>query len=122
MSQYKYLPHILVWTIFFNIICLPTSGKLIDIAGIPLSISIFYFPFLYIFADIMTEVYGYAVARRVLWYNLGAQVAGMLVFEFVIFYPPSAAMTDNAAYVPPKVWKWEKPKPLIISGIHRPRP
>jgi len=68
MQNYKCLNHIVLWNVFFAIICIPTAGKLIDVMGIPLSISIYYFPFVYIFADILTEVYGYAVARRVLWY------------------------------------------------------
>jgi queuosine precursor transporter len=51
------------------------------------------------FADILTEVYGYAVARRVLWYCIFAQIVMIVIFEFVIFYPPSAVMTNNQAYV-----------------------
>jgi uncharacterized PurR-regulated membrane protein YhhQ (DUF165 family) len=61
MQNYKFLNQIVLWNVFFAIICIPTAGKLIDVMGIPLSISIYYFPFVYIFADILTEVYGYAV-------------------------------------------------------------
>jgi queuosine precursor transporter len=99
MQNYKYLHHIVLWNVFFAIICIPTAGKLIDVMGIPLSISIYYFPFVYIFADILTEVYGYAVARRVLWYCIFAQLVMIAIFEFVIFYPPSAVMTNNQSYV-----------------------
>jgi queuosine precursor transporter len=99
MQNYKLLNHIVLWNVFFAIICIPTAGKLIDIMGIPLSISIYYFPFVYIFADILTEVYGYAVARRVLWYCISAQLLTIVVFEFVISYPPSAIMTNNQSYV-----------------------
>jgi queuosine precursor transporter len=99
MQNYKFLNHIVLWNVFFAIICIPTAGKLIDVMGIPLSISIYYFPFVYIFADILTEVYGYAVARRVLWYCISAQLLTILVFEFVISYPPSAVMTNNQSYV-----------------------
>ena len=60
MQNYKFLNQIVLWNVFFAIICIPTAGKLIDVMGIPLSISIYYFPFVYIFADILTEVYGYA--------------------------------------------------------------
>jgi Putative vitamin uptake transporter len=73
-SIYKFLNHIVLWNVFFAIICIPTAGKLIDVMGISLSISIYYFPFVYVFADFMTEVYGYAVARRVLWYCIFAQL------------------------------------------------
>ena len=67
MTNYKFLSHIVLCNVFFAIICIPTAGKLVDVAGVPLSISIYYFPSVYIFADILTEVYGYAVARRVLY-------------------------------------------------------
>ena len=99
MQNYKFLNHIVLWNVFFAVICIPTAGKLIDVMGIPLSISIYYFPFVYIFADITTEVYGYAVARRVLWYCIFAQLLVIAIFEFVIFYPPSAVMTNNQSYV-----------------------
>jgi queuosine precursor transporter len=99
MPNYKFLNHIVLWNVFFAIICIPTAGKLIDVMGVPLSISIYYFPFVYIFADILTEVYGYAIARRVLWYCISAQLLTIVVFEFVISYPPSAVMTDNQSYV-----------------------
>lgn len=99
MHNYKLLNYIVLWNVFFAIICIPTAGKLIDIMGIPLSISIYYFPFVYICGDIMTEVYGYAIARRVLWYCIFAQVLTIAVFEFVILYPPSAVMTNNQSYV-----------------------
>ena len=99
MQNYKFLNHIVHWNVFFAIICIPTAGKLIDVMGIPLSISIYYFPFVYIFADVLTEVYGYAVAWRVLWYCIFAQLVMIALFEFVIFYPPSAVMTNNQSYI-----------------------
>jgi queuosine precursor transporter len=99
MQNYKFLNHIVLWNVFFAIICIPTAGKLIDVMGIPLSISIYYFPFVYISADILTEVYGYAIARRALWYCIFAQLLMIAIFEFVILYPPSAVMTNNQSYV-----------------------
>ena len=99
MQNYKFLNQIVLWNVFFAIICIPTAGKLIDIMGVPLSISIHYFPFVYIFADILTEVYGYAIARRVLWYCIFAQLLVTAIFEFVILYPPSSVMTNNRSYV-----------------------
>jgi uncharacterized integral membrane protein (TIGR00697 family) len=99
MQNYKFLNQIVLWNVFFAIICIPTAGKLIDIMGVPLSISIYYFPFVYILGDILTEVYGYAIARRVLWYCIVAQLLAIAIFEFVILYPPSALMTNNRSYV-----------------------
>ncbi len=99
MSNYKYLTHILIWNIFFGIVCIPTAGKLIDVFGIPLSITIYYFPFIYIFADLMTEVYGYAIARRILYYTIAAQILSTIAFQFVVYYPPSVVMTNNQSFV-----------------------
>jgi queuosine precursor transporter len=99
MQNYKFLNHIVLWNVFSAIICIPTAGKLIDVMGMPLSISIYYFPFVYICGDILTEVYGYTVARRVLWYCIFAQLVMIAIFEFVILYPPSAVMTNNQSYV-----------------------
>jgi uncharacterized integral membrane protein (TIGR00697 family) len=99
MQNYKFLNLILLCNVFFAIICIPTAGKLIDFMGIPLSISIYYFPFVYIFGDILTEVYGYAIARRVLWYSVFAQIAMITIFQFVIIYPPSRVMTNNQSYI-----------------------
>src|SRR6266481_6277683 len=80
MQKYKFLNHIVLCNVFFAIICIPTAGKLIDVMGIPLSISIYYFPFVYIFADIMTEVYGYAVAGRFVVSTLCGQTVNTVVF------------------------------------------
>ena len=71
---------------------------MIDVFGTPLSVSIFYFPFIYIVADLLTEVYGYAAARRVVWYGVIAQVGTTLIFTFVSWYPPAASFTHNEAY------------------------
>ena len=99
MQNYKFLNLILLCNVFFAIICIPTAGKLIDFMGIPLSISIYYFPFVYIFGDILTEVYGYAIARRVLWHSVFAQIAMIVIFQFVIIYPPSRVMANNQSYI-----------------------
>ena len=41
--------------------------KLVRIAGLVLPASVILFPIAYIFGDVLTEVYGYALARRVIW-------------------------------------------------------
>lgn len=87
-----------IWNIFFLLVCIPTAGKIVDVFNIPVSVAIFYFPFVYIIADILTEVYGYAAARRALWYTLIAQTAAMLIFQGVVYAPPSVSFAENAAF------------------------
>lgn len=97
-TKLKHYNDLLLLQIFFALVCVPTTGKMIDLFGIPLSISIFYFPFVYIIADLLTEVYGYAAARRVIWYGVIAQSATTLIFCFVSWYPPASSFTHNEAY------------------------
>jgi uncharacterized integral membrane protein (TIGR00697 family) len=99
MSQYRFVNLIVVWNIVVALICIPTAGKLVDVFGTPLSVTIFYFPFVYVFSDVATEVYGYAVARKVLWLTIAAQVLATIVFQFAIAIPPSTVMRNNQAFV-----------------------
>lgn len=96
--KFKHFNDLLLLHIFFALVCIPTAGKLIDVGGVPLSISIFYFPFIYIIADVLTEVYGYAAARRVAWYGTFAQFAATLIFSFVAIYPPAASFKQNHGF------------------------
>ena len=51
--------------------CLITANiiavKLVNIFGLVLPAAVIIFPISYIFGDILTEVYGYSAARRVIW-------------------------------------------------------
>ena len=61
----------LVIIIALFITCLITANiiavKVIGLGPLVLPAAIFVFPFSYIFGDVLTEVYGYRVARRVIW-------------------------------------------------------
>lgn len=92
--QSKYYYHLVMLSILFAVICIPTAGKTADLFGVPFSISIFYFPFVYIAADLMTEVYGYALARRAIWYSVAAQFITMVAFQLIAWAPPSVTMQE----------------------------
>lgn len=96
--RYKYFFHLAMWNVILIIICIPTAGKIVNFFGFPTTVSILYFPFIYIFSDVLTEVYGYAAARRVIWYNTIAQLFTMVVFQFVAYYPPASSFHDDASY------------------------
>lgn len=48
-----------------------------------------FFPVSYIFADIMTEVYGYARARRAIWAGFGAMLFATLMAGVILHIPAS---------------------------------
>ena len=59
-----------------------------------------FFPLSYIFGDVMTEVYGYARARKVIWAGFGAMLF-VTVMSFVILrLPGSPAEAYNAQLQP----------------------
>ena len=64
------------------ITCLITANiiavKVISLGVFLLPAAIFVFPISYIFGDVLTEVYGYRTARRVIWLGFGCN----LVFVF----------------------------------------
>jgi uncharacterized integral membrane protein (TIGR00697 family) len=73
----------------------------IDLPGIgPLKFGagILFFPISYVIGDVLTEVYGYARARRCIW----AGFCGMLFMAFmswvVVAMPPAPDWTEQAAY------------------------
>lgn len=73
------------------------AGKVFTIFGITSSGGILFFPLSYLFGDILTEVYGYAKARRVVWTGMVALVFGALVSWLVIALPPAATFQSQAA-------------------------
>jgi uncharacterized integral membrane protein (TIGR00697 family) len=59
---------------------------------------VLFFPISYVFGDILTEVYGYARARRVIWSGLAALVFASIMATVVVKLPPAAGWTGQAAY------------------------
>ncbi len=58
-----------------------------------------FFPLSYIFGDVLTEVYGYARARRVIWAGFGAMVFAT-VMSWAIIHLPADSSEYNARLQP----------------------
>lgn len=96
-AKTHYFYPLIILNIVFVMICVPTAGKIVDFFGTPLSISLFYFPFVYVISDVMTEVYGYAYARRALWYTILSQALMVSIFMIAAWWPASPVMDEQAA-------------------------
>jgi uncharacterized integral membrane protein (TIGR00697 family) len=59
-----------------------------------------FFPISYIFDDVLTEVYGYARARRATWICFGALVFASLMSQAIIHMPTSPAEPFDATLQP----------------------
>ena len=73
-------------------------GKVCQIAGYSVGAGVFFFPISYIFGDILTEVYGYARTRRVIWAGFAALFFASVMSQAVIALPPAPDWPHQAAY------------------------
>lgn len=64
----------------------------------PFGAGILFFPISYIIGDVLTEVYGYARARRVIWAGTAAVLFMALMAKVVVALPPAPDWTNQAAY------------------------
>jgi uncharacterized integral membrane protein (TIGR00697 family) len=97
-SNYRYLN--LVSAMFAT--CLVVANiiavKLVDIRGLILPAAVVIFPISYIFGDILTEVYGYATARQVIWIGFGCNLLAVAAIWVAGLLPPAGFWNGQAAY------------------------
>ena len=60
--------------------------------------AVLFFPISYVFGDILTEVYGYARARRVIWAGFGGLVFAAVMASVVVALPPAPFWPNQPAY------------------------
>jgi uncharacterized integral membrane protein (TIGR00697 family) len=73
------------------------AAKPAHLGGFTFGAGILFFPISYLFGDIMTEVYGYARARRVVWAGFGALGFAALMSWVVLALPPAPGWPGQAA-------------------------
>jgi uncharacterized integral membrane protein (TIGR00697 family) len=82
--------------------CLLTSNviaaKLIAPGGLLLPAAVIVFPLSYILADVLTEVWGYAAARRVIWLGFAANALMVAAIWIGGELPPAPVWLAQAAY------------------------
>ena len=62
------------------------------------SVSVICFPIGYIISDVLTEVYGFRVARGVIWLGFACNLLMVILFWIAIGIPGAAFYTDQEAY------------------------
>ncbi len=73
------------------------AAKVCEWRGFTFGAGIFFFPLSYVFGDVMTEVYGYARARKIVWAGFGAMIYASFMAEIIIRMPPSPIWPNQAA-------------------------
>lgn len=97
-TSYKYLDVITGIFVAVLIVSNIASSKIVSVNGILFDGGTILFPLAYIFGDILTEVYGYARARRVIWTGFAALVLTIATLAVVQYLPPAADWPNQASY------------------------
>lgn len=74
------------------------AAKVASIGGFVFGAGVFFFPFSYIFGDVLTEVYGYAKTRRVVWAGFAALAFASLMSITIVALPPAPDWGNQEAY------------------------
>jgi uncharacterized integral membrane protein (TIGR00697 family) len=82
--------------------CLLTANiiavKLIVLLGFLVPAGIIIFPLSYLFGDVLTEVYGYGAARRVIWLGFACNLLAVIAIVLGGLAPAAPFWHDQAAY------------------------
>lgn len=97
--QYKYYD--LVMAAFVAVLLcanLIGASKRTVVGGFTFGAGILFFPISYVFGDILTEVYGYARSRRVIWAGFGAMIFASFMSYMVVAMPPAPGWEGQEVY------------------------
>ena len=97
-KNYKYLGSISVFFVSVLLISNVASTKIVDLKWFTFDGGTLLFPLSYIFGDILTEVYGYKKARRVIWLGFFMALLMSLVFIIVGKLPAASGWNNQSAY------------------------
>lgn len=82
--------------------CLITANiiavKLVDLFGWIVPAAVIIFPLSYIFGDVLTEVYGYAASRRVIWLGFFCNLLAVIAIAVGGALPSASFWQNQAAY------------------------
>jgi len=74
------------------------AAKVATLWGFSFGAGVLFFPLSYIFGDVLTEVYGYARARKVVWAGFAALAFASFMSWAVLAFPPAPGWPHQAAH------------------------
>jgi uncharacterized integral membrane protein (TIGR00697 family) len=74
------------------------AAKVAQVGGVTFGAGVLFFPISYVFGDVLTEVYGYARARKVVWAGFGALAFASFMSWAILAFPPAPGWPHQAAY------------------------
>lgn len=98
-KPFRYLNAITAVFVAVLLISNVASSKIVAFGPFTFDGGTLLFPLSYIFADILTEVYGYGRSRQVIWLGFGSALLMSAVFIVVGKLPPAEGWTGQEAYM-----------------------
>ena len=98
INTYRYYDLILAFFAASLLISNLAATKLVSFGPIITDGGAVLFPLVYIFADVLTEVYGYTYARRAIWTGLAVMLLAVAAFTIVGHLPSAPEYHNQAAY------------------------
>ncbi len=74
------------------------AAKVATLGGLTFGAGILFFPLSYVLGDVLTEIYGYARARRVIWAGFGATVFAAMMCWVIVVMPPAPGWEGQEVY------------------------
>jgi uncharacterized integral membrane protein (TIGR00697 family) len=74
------------------------ASKVASLWGFSFGAGVLFFPISYLFGDVLTEVYGYARARKVVWAGFTAELFAAFMSWAVLAFPPAPGWPHQAAF------------------------
>jgi len=97
-SPARYLDTITALFVAVLLISNIASSKILDLGPFTFDGGTILFPLSYIFGDILTEVYGYRRARKVIWLGFGSALLMAVTLAVVGALPPARGWSNQSAY------------------------
>ena len=97
-ANYRYFTAITVFFVAVLLISNVASTKIVQLGMLTFDGGTLLFPLSYIFADILTEVYGYKKSRSAIWLGFISALVMSLVFILVGILPAAPDWGNQAAY------------------------
>jgi queuosine precursor transporter len=97
-AEFRFLNLLTALNVTFLLISDFTGARIIAIHGVGVSVTVLYFPLTYLIGDLLTEVYGYARSRRVIWISVGCSLLGSALAAGELAVPAAAFFSADTAY------------------------
>lgn len=97
-KNFKYLSFITAFFVTVLLVSNVASSKILILGPFTFDGGTILFPLSYIFGDILTEVYGYAKSRRVIWTGFAMILLASVVFIIVGKLTPAPGWNGQEAY------------------------